>query len=548
MALAYALQTLNADPTLRLTNYGEFLALHPAEWEVEIHDGSSWSCFHGVERWRSDCGCRCRSDWHQRWRAPLRRGLDSLKKYLDAVYEEHGARLLADAWPARDAYIEVVLRRGDEVHPARPSGPGAAARAEARGAVADFLAAHGRPGVRPSEALALLEMQRNALLMFTSCGWFFDEISGIETLQCLRYAARALQLAGHFADVAAVEEELLAGLESAPSNLPEVADGRAVWEQFVRPARVDLERVLAHHAVTSLFRPPGPCERLYCYEVESLEHEVTACPALTVAVGRLHARSTLTLEEDETAFVALHRGGLDFHTVLSRDVSPGAYAAFKRRLGAALKEGQPAGLAALVAAEFPGHAFRLEDLFADELRRVLDVVLQGRLEEYLSTFARLAAKDADVLDRLGRMRGPLPGPMRGAASVVLDHRLSEEIHRRRGDESLRALREEVERAAVWGYRPERGRLQKELGEELRKVLQELRPGADLAGPAGRASWLLDAAALLGVRPDLWETQNQLLETYARLADAGSLTPALHETLARVADRLHVSEGLLGWKP
>jgi alpha-amylase/alpha-mannosidase (GH57 family) len=548
MALAYALQALDADPSVRLTNYGEYLALHPPEWEVEIHDDSSWSCFHGVERWRSSCGCCGRPDWQQAWRSPLRKGLDTLKVGLDAIFEECGSCLFDDAWRARDAYIDVILRRGDEVHPARPAGIGAAARAAARGAVDEFLAAHGRPGVEASEALSLLEMQRNALLMFTSCGWFFDELSGIETVQCLRYAARAIQLAARFGNALPLEMELLATLELAPSNVPELANGRAVWEQFVRPARVDLERVLAHHAVTSLFRAPGPRDRLYCYEIESLDHETRGGPGITVAVGRLHARSLLTLDEAETAFVATHSGGLDFHTVLRSDDDPASYAAFKKAVFAMLESGTAADVTTLVRSEFPGPGYRVEDLFADELRRMIGFVLNDRVEQYHATFARLAAQDANVLTRLGRMHSLVPAPLRAAASVVLDLELSQKIERLQTDSALGEMQEALQRAAVCGYRPERERLRQELADELTKVLHALRTGADLDGLTAWASRLLDAATLLGVKLDLWRTQNELLETYARLADTGSITPTLHQTLARLAGRVNVSEGLLGWRP
>jgi alpha-amylase/alpha-mannosidase (GH57 family) len=548
MALAYALQTLNADPTVRLTNYGEYLSLHPPEWEVAIHEDSSWSCIHGVERWRSACGCCTRPDWQQAWRAPLRTGLDALKKGIDRIYEDHGIRLITDLWQARDAYIEVVLRRGDEVHPSRPAGMIAAARAAARGAVAEFLNAYGRPGVHPSDVLSLLEMQRNALLMFTSCGWFFDEISGIETVQCLRYAARALQLAGRFENVALLERDLLTILEQAPSNLTHLQNGRVIWEQFVRPAQVDLEKVLAHHAVTSLFRSPKPQDRLYCYEVESLDHEVRTSSGLTIAIGRLHARSVLTLDEAEKAYVAMHTGGLNFHTILQQDADLGAYADFKKRLFNVVETRPLSDVTRLVRSQFQGIAFTVEDLFADELRRMIDFVLHDRLAEYQTTFARFASRDAEILAHLGRMRSPMPSSMRIAASAALDHELSRVIRRLQTEAALQEMRNAIETAALWGYRPERDRLQSELAEELQKVLHEFRSGADLASLTAWASRLLDTATLLGAKLDLWQTQNQLLETYGRLADAGSITPSLHQILARLADRLNISEALLGWRP
>ncbi|HZW35241.1 MAG TPA: DUF3536 domain-containing protein, partial [Isosphaeraceae bacterium] len=183
MALAYALNRLAQHPEVRLTNYGEFLELHPPEWEVEIHPNSSWSCAHGVERWRADCGCRFRGDWHQRWRGPLRAALDGLKVQLDHLFSTRGRECFPNPWAARNAYIQVILSR--EHDPAEPE-PG-----KDDEAIGTLLARHGHPDLdatQVSDALRLLEMQLDAMLMFTSCGWFHDELSGIEPVQCLQYA------------------------------------------------------------------------------------------------------------------------------------------------------------------------------------------------------------------------------------------------------------------------------------------------------------------------------------------------------------------------
>src|SRR5207244_5781613 len=137
-------------------------------------------------------------------------------------------------WAARDGYIDVLLDRGDE-------------------SVDRFFQKYARPGLdedRKREACWLLEMQRHGMLMYTSCGWFFDEISGLETTQCLRYAARAIQLARHFQ--ADLEDEFVQALEKAPSNLPEFHNGRGIWEQLIHPAKIDLDRVLAPYAISLL--------------------------------------------------------------------------------------------------------------------------------------------------------------------------------------------------------------------------------------------------------------------------------------------------------
>ena len=184
MALAFALDKVAQHSGVEVVNYGAFLERHPPTWEAEIHEDSSWSCAHGVERWRSHCGCNAGTpDYHQRWRTPLREALDLLKERLDEVFMREGERVLKSPWLARDDYIKVILDRS-------------AANTDA------FLERHlrqARGGEDDVRALGLLEMQRNGMLMFTSCGWFFDELSGLEGTQILMYALRAVQLAEPFA-------------------------------------------------------------------------------------------------------------------------------------------------------------------------------------------------------------------------------------------------------------------------------------------------------------------------------------------------------------
>ncbi len=208
MALSYALHHIESNNWAKLTNYGEYLETHPPQHEVEIAENTSWSCAHGVERWRSDCGCRTGGEpgWTQAWRAPLRQALDWLRDELAVLYERAAGEIFPDPWRARDAYIQVILNRGR-----LPDGPGRV------------------------RALALLEMQRHAMLMYTSCGWFFNDLAGIETVQILCYAGRALQLAEEVFEVA-LEEGFLRRLEHARSNAPEAGSGRDLYERQVRAA------------------------------------------------------------------------------------------------------------------------------------------------------------------------------------------------------------------------------------------------------------------------------------------------------------------------
>ncbi|MCU1348292.1 MAG: glycoside hydrolase family 57, partial [Acidobacteria bacterium] len=234
MALAYALHYIEESRIARLTNYGEYREQHPAECEVEIVEETAWSCAHGLERWRSDCGCNtgAGAGWNQRWREPLRHALDWLRDEAAAIFEHQGSNVLRDPWKARDEYIDVVLDRSD-------------ANVDA------FLARHARDGFA-NQALELLEMQRNAMLMYTSCGWFFNDVSGIETVQVLQYAARVVQLAEKVSGQS-IEPGLLQRLEPANSNLPQHGTARQIYEREVLPMRLDLARIAAHYAVASLF-------------------------------------------------------------------------------------------------------------------------------------------------------------------------------------------------------------------------------------------------------------------------------------------------------
>ncbi|MDG3003723.1 DUF3536 domain-containing protein [Paludisphaera mucosa] len=534
MALAYVLQRLAQDPDVRLTNYGEFLELHPPAWEVEIHENSSWSCSHGVERWRSDCGCKTRGDWHQKWRAPLRAALDGLKKHLDHLLAMRGRASFPDPWAARDGYIRVILDRYDP------------------DTVRTFLQEFAHTDLdaqQTTDALRLMEIQLDSMLMYTSCGWFFDEISGLETTQCLQYAARAISMARHFGRE--LEEEFVAALAKAPSNVAQYADGRGVWEQCVRPAVVDLDRVLAHHAISLIYQNGDDSRKddAQAYEVEASDVAIRTRGAGHLAVGRLVGRSRRTWRKAESHFVVVHFGGLDFHTVLSHEYDPTRFETFASRLMATYRSGSLADVLTLLNHDFPGVEHRLDDLFRDEQRRIIAIVLADRFEDYRRAFTRLANQDEEVLNRLGKLNHPIPSPLRAAAMTFLDSSLEEQIEELiAGDETRVAKIEHLcERGRGWNYKPKAEVLGKALSEGLQRSMRDLRR-ADVAAAASHAERLLDAAAVLGIKPDLWQSQNLFLDAYHALTEAGELDDVLRQTFQKFAVRLGVAPSILGWRP
>lgn len=209
------------------TNYGEYLNQHPPEWEVEINngpngEGTSWSCVHGVGRWIRDCGCHTGGEpgWNQLWRTPLRQALDFLRDENAVHFEATRGNLFVDPWQARDQSIRLVL----DQYQSRE----------------EFLGSHAGRRVSTDEqwrGLTYLELQRMLLLMYTSCGWFFNDISGIETIQILKYAARAIDLMDHLG-LPSVRRRFLEILAQARSNVSEMGTGADIYRRLVEPLKV----------------------------------------------------------------------------------------------------------------------------------------------------------------------------------------------------------------------------------------------------------------------------------------------------------------------
>jgi alpha-amylase/alpha-mannosidase (GH57 family) len=224
LCLAYALTEEAPSRDFQVTNYGEYLDLHAPAAAVEINngpngEGTSWSCAHGVDRWIRNCGCQTGGEavWNQEWRTPLRAALDFLRDENIAHFEATRGRLFSFPWLARDESISLIL---DET----------VSREQ-------FTFAHsGRwlSEAEQTEALTYLELQRMLLLMYTSCGWFFNDISGIETIQILKYAARAIDLMDQLG-LPSVRDRFLEVLSEAKSNHSELGTGADIYQQYVEP-------------------------------------------------------------------------------------------------------------------------------------------------------------------------------------------------------------------------------------------------------------------------------------------------------------------------
>lgn len=409
--LAYAFTQEFEQQGWKVTNFAHYLSMNPPTWEVELKPVTAWSCSHGVDRWQEDCGCGGGGLWHQKWRRPLRDTLNWLRDRLIPIYNEIGSRLFRDPWEARDDYIQVI--RGREI-----------GGEKAITSINEFLAKHQIGELSQDEkvdALRLLEMQRQSLLMFTSCGWFFDEISRPEGTQILRYAARAIELAGEVAGVQ-LETEFISKLEQAPSNVDLFRNGAIVYRQLVMTAQVTLEQVAAHYAINSLFANYQKQDKVYCYRFQQIDYQMQRMGALTLAVGQVIMVSEITLETRHLVFAVLHLGGWDFHCCLRSFNGRKSYAEMKQKLLGILQEGSAAHAIVTMVQFFGEQSYSLKDLFAEERHRLMSLLSQETLTRLDQLYTQVYRDNYGVMMAFHRDELPIASELQVAAEVALSHR------------------------------------------------------------------------------------------------------------------------------
>jgi alpha-amylase/alpha-mannosidase (GH57 family) len=477
MALAYALRHIEAQGLARLTNYGEYLEGHPPTHQVEILEQTAWSCVHGVGRWWTDCGCNSGSHpgWNQAWRTPLRNALDWLRDELAPRFESAAGELLKDPWPARDAYVDVILDR--------------AAESRAR-----FLEEHRSRELSDAEqirVLQLMELQRHAQLMYTSCGWFFDDLSGIETVQVIQYAGAALHLARELFGEG-LEKGFLDRLAKARSNLPGHGDGASLYAKWVKPAVVDLAKVGAHYAISSLFEGYPEHMRLYSYSVDREDQRIVQAGRARLLLGRAWFLSEITQERQYLTYGVLHYGD---HTVVGgvrEHRGEEAFEEMARDATAAFERADFPEAVRVMDRHFGSSNYSLKTLFRDEQRKLLGLILESTLEETAAVYRQIYENHAPLMRFIGDLGVPLPRVLRTTAEYVLNGSLRRLLREEAPDaERARALLDAARREGVpldgQGLSFELGRTLERLMERVHSTPQDLEPltlVSSLVGLAG----------------------------------------------------------------
>ncbi len=495
MALAYCLYHVEEAKLAELTIYASYLEKHPPEYEVEIHDNSSWSCVHGVERWRSACGCNTggRGDWNQFWRAPLRGAMDWLRDSLILVFEEHAGRYLKDPWAARDDFIDVVLDRSSQ-NLERFFGKHASRQLDYNDRVA---------------VLRLMEMQRHAMLMYTSCGWFFDEISGLEAMQVVQYAARAMQLTR---DIAAIDLEpaYLKILERAKPNIPQFENTAEVYNAYIKPAVLDLPRVAAHYAVSSLFTEDHPqTSEIFSYRVHNDVFDRLELGRQKLAIGRISLQSTITCEKETLHFVVLHLGEQNLLGSVSREMLDGTFDDAREKIKEAFNRGNLAEVIALSDTHFGPHSYSLWHLFKDEQRRIVQQILHDMLGEVELQYRQTYQRHLPIMQAISEMHFPIPRILTTTAAFVINTDMSRILQAQPIDlDRLAQLTAEAQR---WGVELDRTTLGFDASGQCNRIvglLEETPYDIQLLEMTER---LLGALRQLPLELNVWQAQNRFFK-------------------------------------
>lgn len=501
MALAYCLDYIERHKHSNLTNYAEYISKFNSVYEVKIHENSSWSCVHGVERWRDDCGCHSGGmpSWNQKWRKPLRETLDWLRDELIVIYEREASKLLIDPWKARDEYISVILNRNRET-------------------VAKFLKDHCKERVEANRVLRLMEVQRNAMLMYTSCGWFFDEVSGIETTQIMQYACRAMQLVSQTSEVN-LEEEFMRRLEHAPSNIEALENAANIYTKYVIPSKTNLQRVGMHYAVASIFEEDPESFPIFNYTTSNDIFIRKEAGEQKLVLGITNVKSNVTRSEKKFAFAVVYMGKHNIIGNISIEMEADTFASMSARTVKAFEEGRLADVIGLMQTYFGPEKYTIWELFQDEKRKVFNLITQQSMLELEGSLRRVYNRDYTLVMALANNEIPIPDAYRTTFAYILNADL---INSFQTDKiNVRQVERIMTDLVKWKLDIEdKGNVERLAGESIFREVTRISQEEDNQKRMERLNRLFPLLRKFDLQPHLYKSQNLYFEISKQNGKAG----------------------------
>ena len=411
MALSYVLKIKAESDGFKITNYGEYLEKYRSDYEVDIRQASSWSCFHGVGRWCQDCGCSTggQPGWNQKWRKPLRNALDYLRDKLIKIFESEAPKYFnQNVWDVRNAYIDVILNRNSSV-------------------IKEFQRKFFKAELTPEQKVAgmeLLEIQRQTMLMYTSCGWFFNEISGLETVQILKYAARALQLASNFTKEN-FEDKFLEILNEAKSNIKEFGTGKDIYNNFVKPSVITPKQIACLWAISSLYQDFDDEENVYCYKVTKNSYKKVEKGNSNLVIGNIEIKSRVTMKKSSLIFALMQYSDGDFHCAIKEFSTRADFVNLQDELVKTYLLNSFTEIIRLLDEKFGKEYFTLKDIFIEERKKILQILLKDQLSKFAEKYEQMYDQGKSSIYHMQSLGLEIPNEFKISAGYTLSHRYND---------------------------------------------------------------------------------------------------------------------------
>lgn len=371
---------------IEVTSYAKYLEAHPPQWEAEIkkgddNTGTAWSCSHGVNRWRGGCLCGADDNSHTQWRAPLRSALNEIAQHIDKVYEKEAGKYFTDVWQARNKYIDVMLDNSLTDRFLKEQTGGKQLEEQER-----------------LQLIKLLEMQKYKMFMFTSCGWFFSDISRIEAVQNLKYAAKAVEIAETFGEPG-LEQILINRLEFASSNWREFKNGADVYKKLVQPSKFNSKQILAQYALSQLVSVSKEKSSLYFYDIVATNSYRRMVDAYTFAAGTLKLKNRYTGEKANCVYCSIISQGAFPRAYISFFNAPEKFAAIKKFFDSVTVDTVWQGLGSEVESIIDKQPYTLHDLIPEVRRDILINIYELKLQELRATNRRLFSEYMPLIEQ-----------------------------------------------------------------------------------------------------------------------------------------------------
>jgi len=515
MALAFAINHINEHHISRLTIYGEFLEKYPVEYEIQINENTSWSCPHGVKRWHTNCGCNIgqQPGWRQEWRQPLRETFNWLRDEINLVIEKNAAHEMKDFTRARDEYIQVMYGRSDWI-------------------MESFMSSHlARPPAENQNQeherklfyLQVLEMQRLLMLMYTSCGWFFDDIGNIESIQVLRYAIKALDFFEKLYKTN-LRDVFNEKISKAVSNVPEKKNALNIIEREILPGRADALRAGIHFAISLFYSGSLDKAEKFHYIIKSDYSEKIIVKNLVILFGRFIIKDSITLETTVFRFIAQERSEYDVQVYINPEMKDDEFNRIITQLKLFISENEYETLKSYILANFR-KPYSINYLFKDEQARISQAKLSQVIQELNSARTNIFFHHLKTITYMTRKSLNIPPQILSLMSNVFSNKILELFTE--DDIDIQKLEKYLFRAEKLSVSLYINEIEFAASRKIYSLMYEILNTQNNTGILKTLYEVLEVLRMSYMELDIWRVQNlyfkiseSLLPSYRQKAQAG----------------------------